>query len=134
MVYQVLGHTADLRLKISAKNKEGLLKEALKGMMSILKEKPSEKKEISKEIKIESPDLVSLLVDFLNEALYNACANKAIFSAVKFEFFSDTKLKAKIFGYKIEDGFDKDIKAATYYKAEIKEINGNYEVILVFDI
>lgn len=134
MAYQVLGHTADLRLKISAKNKEKLFKDALKGLMAILKEKPEKKEEISKEIEIKSPDLVSLLVDFLNEALYNAYANKAIFSAVEFEVFSENKLKAKIFGYKINDGFDKDIKAATYHKAEIKKENGNFTATLIFDI
>lgn len=134
MVYQVLGHIADLRLKVSAKTKENLFKQALKGMMSILKEKPSEKEKIQKEIEIKSPDLVSLLVDFLNEALYEAYANKAIFPAVEFEVFEENKLKGKIFGYKAKEGFDKDIKAATYHEAEIKEINGNYEVMLVLDV
>lgn len=134
MVYQVLGHTADLRLKISARTKEELFKQALKGMMSILKEKPEKKEKISKEIEIKSPDLVSLLVDFLNEALYSAHANKAIFPEVEFEFFGDTKLKAKISGYKIKDGFGEDIKAATYHEAEIKKENGNFEIVLIFDI
>lgn len=134
MVYQVLGHTADLRLKISARTKKELFKQALKGMMSILKEKPKEKEKISKEIEIESFDLVSLLVDFLNEALYNVYANKAIFSAVEFEFFSENKLRATISGYKIENGFDEDIKAVTYHEAEIKKIDENFTATLIFDI
>ena len=75
-----------------------------------------------------------MLVDFLNEVLYDAYANKAVFQAVEFEVFEKNKLKGKIFGYKVKKGFDKDIKAVTYHGAEIKKTDGNFEVILIFDI
>ncbi|OGZ31743.1 MAG: hypothetical protein A3H02_01610 [Candidatus Niyogibacteria bacterium RIFCSPLOWO2_12_FULL_41_13] len=134
MAYQVLGHIADLRLKVLAKNKEELFKQALKGMAEVLKEKLPEKEKILKEIAVDSADQTSLLVDFLNEVLYDAYANKAVFQAVEFEVFEKNKLKGKIFGYKVKKGFDKDIKAVTYHGAEIKKTDGNFEVILIFDI
>ncbi len=134
MAYQVLGHIADLRLKVLAKNKEELFKQALKGMAEVLKEKLPEKEKILKEIAVDSADQTSLLVDFLNEVLYDAYANKAVFQAVEFEVFEENKLKGKIFGYKVKEGFDRDIKAATYHGAEIKKTDGNFEVILIFDI
>lgn len=133
-MYKIIGHTADLRLKVSAKSEKELFKEALAGMAAILKEKPEREEKISKEIEVESPDSISLLVDFLNEALYNAYSEKAVFPDAEFEIFSENKLKAKISGYKIKEGFDEDIKAATYHEAEIKKENGNFAVTLIFDI
>ena len=133
-MYKIIGHTADLRLKVSAKSKKELFKEALAGMAAILKEKPEGEEKISKEIELESPDQASHLVDFLNEVLYNAYSEKAIFTESEFEFFAETKLKAKISGYKIKEGFDEDIKAATYHEAEIKKENEDFKVTLIFDI
>lgn len=134
MPHQQLSHTADVRLKVSAKNKESLFKEALKGMMGILKEKPEKGRSTSQEIEIESFDQTSLLVDFLNEGLYNAYSEKAVYYDAEFTLFGNNKLRAKLIGYKIKDGFDEDIKAATYHEAEIKKENENFTVTLVFDI
>lgn len=136
--YEILGHTADVRLKVFAGSIEELFREALLGMMGILKEK-KEKPEGKclksvKKIYIESSDQTSLLVDFLNEALYNAYANKEICVWAEFETLSENKLSAKIFCCKIKGGFDRDIKAATYHEAEIKKIGNNFEVTLIFDI
>lgn len=133
--YKILGHTADIRMKVEADSLPELFVAAIEGMNSIIKEKREERREKSKKIiEIQSPDKTALLIDFMNEVLYLSQANKEIYNEVKFLEFSETALKAEIFGVKVEE-FDEDIKAVTYHEAEIKKNEkGNFETIIVFDI
>lgn len=133
--YQVLGHTADIRLKVEASTLTELFKVAIDGMNHILKsQKVSGEISGKMIIEVQSPDITALLVDFMNEVLYRSQANKEIYMDVKFLEFSDVALKTEIGGQKVEE-FDEDIKAVTYHEAEIiKNEKGNYETVIVFDI
>lgn len=133
--YELISHIADVRLRVEADSLPELFVAAIEGMNSIIKEKREERKEkSSKIIKIQSPDKTALLIDFLNEVLYQSQANKEIYTEVKFLEFSETALKAEIYGQKVEE-FDEDIKAVTYHEAEIvKNERGNFETVIVLDI
>lgn len=134
--FEILPHTADVRLKVFGRTKEELFKNAMLGMAQILAKSPKSKLKIKNlKLKIKSPDINSLLVDFLSEVLYRSQINKAIFLAAKFSKFSDSKLEAEISGFKIDE-FDNDIKAVTYHELEIKKspTGGFFETIIVFDI
>lgn len=134
MPYEILKHTADVRLKVVAKDLPGLFREALFGMMALLKPQFKKENEIEKKIKIESLDRTALLVDFLNEVLTEAEINKEAYNQLKIINLSDQLMEAEIAGQKIEE-FGEDIKAVTYHEAEIKKNKeNNLEVTLVFDI
>lgn len=136
--YQLLSHTADIRMKVEADSLPELFVAATEGMMNIIKI-PNFKFLISKIkteriIKISSTDKTALLIDFMNEVLYQSQKNREIYTEVKFLEFSETALKAEISGQKVEE-FDEDIKAVTYHEAEIvKNEKRNFETIIVFDI
>ncbi|MBI2451037.1 MAG: archease [Parcubacteria group bacterium] len=135
MPYEILEHTADLRMRVAGKTKEDFFSAALEGMMRVLAEKPPkffEKK--LRQVKIESPDLTSLLIDFLNEALSLAYINKEIYIKAVFKKLSETILEAELEGAAI-DGFDEDIKAATYHEASAAQNEkGEWETVIIFDI
>ncbi len=133
--FKILPHTADVRLKVIGKTKEELFKNALAGMAKILKKTAKEKKPIKTKINIQSPDINSLLVDFLSEVLYQSQINHVIYGEVKFSKFSDNELETEIFGFKIDE-FDEDIKAVTYHELNIKKSPANdfFETIVIFDI
>ena len=133
--YKLISHIADIRLKVEADNLSELFVVALEGMNSIMKERGYERGEKSKRIiSVESPDETALLVDFLNEVLYQSHTNKEVYIEVNFLEFSETALKAEIYGQKV-DGFDEDVKAVTYHEADvIKNEKGNFETMIVFDI
>lgn len=133
--FKILPHTADVRLKVIGKTKEELFKNALAGMAKILKKTAKEKKPIKTKINIQSPDINSLLVDFLSEVLYQSQINHVIYGGAKFSKFSDNELEAEIFGFKIDE-FDEDIKAVTYHELNIKKSPANdfFETIVIFDI
>mgnify|MGYP001576271206 CR=1 FL=1 len=133
--YKLISQIADIRLKVEADDLLQLFVIALEGMNSIMKEKRDERGEKRKRIiSVGSPDETALLVDFLNEVLYQSHTNKEIYEEIRFLEFSETALKAEIYGQEV-DGFDEDIKAATYHEADIvKNKNNNWETIIVFDI
>lgn len=135
MKYEILPHTADLKIKVFGKTKEELFSNALLAMTEALKPEITESKEPAiRDIVVKSADLETLLVDFLSEILYLVQTNKEIYPEINFKEFSDTKLKGKIFGKKIER-FGEDIKAVTYHNLSVKQRRDNvWEAIIIFDI
>ena len=104
-------------------------------------EKTEGVKKIVREIKIKSPDLPALLVDFLSEVLYLTQVNKEIYNKVKFKKFSDpsinsgqVELEAELLGQKVKR-FGEDIKAVTYHSLNVyQNKDGSWEAIVLFDI
>ncbi len=135
MTFEILSHTADLRMRISGRNYEELFKAALLGMSRILKERELKTvKKIKRVIKVSSLDYNALLVDFLNKVLYESQTRKEIYFDVKFKKLLPKLLEAEIFGSKIAR-FDEDIKAVTYHEMEVKKRpDGFLETIIIFDI
>jgi len=135
--FEVLPHTADTRLKVTADTLNGLFQTALEGMNSKLKNAFKETEstgEFNKKIVIKSLDESMLLIDFLSEVLTLSHKNKACYKITGFEILDSTKLTAVIEGTRVF-GFDEDIKAVTYNETKIikNELN-HYETIIVFDI
>ncbi|MCK6462640.1 MAG: archease [Candidatus Pacebacteria bacterium] len=134
MPYEILSHTADLRLKIQASSLKELFGEALLAVADVLSEKRKTGKPIIRKVSVSAQDKTSLLVDFLNEVLAMSQINKEVYTKVNFLDFSETRLEAEIEGFKV-GGFDEDIKAITYHEAEIKQNKeSQWETVLVFDI
>lgn len=131
--FEILGHTADLRLYVTGHTLEELFRNALKGMASVIK--PGiEGKSSKREIEIHSEDTTALLVDFLNEALYLSNVHKEVYTDASFRSMSEVTLEGELSGAPVSE-FDEDIKAVTYHEAEIAQnTDGYYEVTLVFDI
>ena len=133
--FEILPHIADFKIKSFGKTKEELFLNSLLAMIEGFKpemEKPESK--IERKVKIKSPDFTALLVDFLNEVLYLAQTEKAIFKNIKFEKFSETELKAQLFGQKVKR-FNEDIKAVTYHNLDIhQKEDGSWEATVLFDI
>ncbi len=133
--FELIEHTADVRLKIEASTLEELFEIALSGMAEIIKKDVCQNEcTIQKEINLNSIDPTALLVDFLSEVLSITHSEKIVFCKINFEELIDTKIRCIVFGAKV-DGFDEDIKAVTFHEAEIKKTSkGNFETIIIFDI
>jgi len=134
-LYEILEHPADIRLKVKATSLEEIFEGALKGMAEILALKENFLNEkIEKEIKVNSLDLNSLLVDFLSEVLTLTDINDSVFNEIEIVSLKENEIIAKIKGFKIKE-FKEEIKAVTYHNLEIKKNEKNeYEVEVLFDI
>jgi SHS2 domain-containing protein len=136
--FQILPHIADIKIRAWGKNHQELFLNAMKGMMQILsfqikKSERKAEKSGKRKITIESFDVNSLLIDFLNEVLYQAQVNREIYDEIKFLNFSEINLKAELFGHPITE-FNKDIKAVTYHGKGIKKNPTGFETTILLDI
>lgn len=134
MPYEILSHTADLRIKLTADSLENLFKEAVRALAEILGKKAKNKTPVIRKISVASSDRTALLIDFLNEILALSQINKEVYLKINFSEFSENNLEAVLEGQKVEK-FDEDIKAATHHEADIRQNkDGRWETILIFDI
>jgi len=135
MKYEILEHKADLKIRAFGKTKEELFLNMLLGMQESMKaklQKPEEK--IKRKIKIKSPDLPALLVDYLSEALYLSLVNKEVYFDLNFKKFTATEIEGELIGQKVER-FGEDVKAVTYHSLDIHQgKDGAWQVIVLFDI
>jgi len=131
--YEILPHTADLKIKVFGETKEELFLNALLAMSECLKPDVKQKA-IKREISVKSADLSALLVDFLSEALYLSQVNKESYNDLKINNFSDTQINGELSGFSIER-FGEDIKAATYHNLDISQKDDStWEAVILFDI
>ena len=142
--FELIPHTADLKIQAYGITLEELFKNALKSMFTIIKPKSKYIKYINnniiintytakRHVTVESQDSETLIIDFLSECLYlSDIYNESYFNA-NFSLINSNKLEANIFGIK-STGFDVEIKAVTYHDLTIKKINKLYVATIVFDI
>lgn len=143
--YEVVPHTADLKIYAYGITLEELFRNALKGMFASVKPVSSHitynDDELTvhsytseKKVVIHSPERELLLVDFLSEALYLSDIHNEVYLDARFSLFSDTELEATLYGVAIT-GFEVvEIKAVTYHDLAFEQNDGIWRATIVFDI
>jgi SHS2 domain-containing protein len=132
--YEILEHKADLKIKAFGKTKEDLFLNMMIGMAESQKPEIEEGVRVKREIRIQSLDLPSLLVDFLSEVLSLGQINKETYKEVSFRKFSDSEIEGDLVGQGVK-GFTEDIKAVTYHQLDIHQReDGIWEGIVLFDV
>lgn len=143
--FELVPHTADLKIRAFGITMEELFKNTLKGMFSVIKpqgkniiyhqdEIKISKYTVEHKVNIRSIDRESLLVDFLSECLYLSDINNEAYFDAKFNILTDAELEAIIYGVKIDKFEVVEIKAVTYHDLEFEEIDGLWQTTIVFDI
>lgn len=132
--YEILPHTADLKIRAFGQTREEVFLKMLFGMEESLQPEIKNKEKFKREISISSPDLSALLVDFLSEVLYLTQVNREVYNDIKFSKFTDTQLQAELSGQKVKR-FGKDIKAVTYHDLDIhQQEDGTWQATVLFDL
>ncbi len=143
--FEVIPHTADLKIRVYGTTYEQLFKNALIGMFTSIhpissacsyKNNRLLCNELTQQhaIHVEAIDSESLLVAFLSEALYFSDTHNEAYLDIAFKTLNERLLIGTIYGVKIE-GFEVvEIKAVTYHDLHIKKVNGIWQTDIVFDI
>jgi SHS2 domain-containing protein len=143
--FELLPHTADLKIRAFGTTLNELFKHALIGMFQSIHPKtssctylhdrlvcPNLPKQHS--ITLHNDDLTLLLVDFLSEALYLSDIHNEAYLNASVTIHENYTLHASIYGIPI-DGFEVvEIKAVTYHDLHIECIKGVWQADIVFDI
>lgn len=144
--FEVVPHTADLKIRVFGKTREELFANALIGMFQstrpIAPECHYDERErlvcpalpISRDIGVNSMDLESLLVDFLSDALYLSDVHNEAYLAVNIDALSDNGITAQVKGIAIKGFEESEIKGVTYHDLKIEQKDGLWQTEIVFDI
>jgi SHS2 domain-containing protein len=143
--FEQISHTADLKIRVYGTTLKQLFEHAVIGMFQSIHPKiPGCHLEndrvicatlpITREVKVRSFDHISLLVDFLSEALYLSDVHDEAYLAAQVDEITDTYIRATLHGIGVE-GFEVvEIKAVTYHELDIKQVDGMWQADIVFDI
>jgi SHS2 domain-containing protein len=135
MAYQLLEHTADVRLRVTGANLEQAFASALAGMMAVLEPLgDAGPRTTVLELSLTAGDATALLVDFLNAVLTSALTRRERYTGVVFRRLESTGLEAALKGTEVT-GFREDIKAVTYHEAHLRQLEGGgWETVIVCDV
>ena len=143
--FEMVPHTADIKIRAYGRTMEELFKHALQGMFQSIGPRAAgchihEGRLVCKAlpakhaIAVESCDREALLVDFLSYALYLSDVHNEAYLDVDIHKLCPTAIKATVKGVKIT-GFDVvEIKAVTYNDLNIVQVDGMWQTDVVFDI
>jgi SHS2 domain-containing protein len=132
-MYELIQHTADVRLRVDSESLEELFRDAVRGMYAVMRGAPRGTA-VEREIVVDdSADRTSLLVDFLNEVLARAHIGRELFDSIAFTQLTETSVTARLTGTAPAE-FEEDVKAVTYHEAEVRLVDGEWTTMLVFDL
>jgi len=143
--FQLVPHTADLKLIAYGKTLKDLFRHALIGMFQSIGPRSSDcsiandrlvcsKLPIERDLQVSSSNRECLLVDFLSDALYFSDIYNEAYLDVVIHELHDKEIKATLKGIKV-DGFEVvEIKAVTYHDLNIKKVDDSWQTAIVFDI
>jgi|ERR1700733_1505122 len=143
--FELLPHTADLKIRVYGKNLQELFTHALIGMFNAMKpnavgcEYQNDRLvckgwPITRAVDVQAADTVSLLVDFLSYALYLSDANNEAYGAVTIQALTENHIVAQLHGVPITGFGESEIKAVTYHDLVISRHRDMLQADIVFDI
>ena len=132
-MFELIPHTADVRLRVTAPTLEELFRDAMRGMYAVMRAEAGDRP-VRRAVAVhDSADTTSLLVDFLNEVLHRAHVARELFTDAAFTRLDAASLDATLTGA-APASFEEDVKAVTYHEAEVRRDGDGWTTMLVFDI
>ena len=132
--FEIVDHTADWAIRVTAPDLAALFIYAAQGMNSLLVT-PGEVVPLNmqREVVLDAYDAESLLVDWLGELVYWAEMEQVIMHEFDLQLVSPTTLRAIVRGGRAS-ALEKHIKAVTYHNLAIADTPDGLQVTLVFDV
>ncbi len=145
MDFEIISHTADLKIHVYGTTKQELFKNALCGMFQAMRPISSschyenermvcDQLPIVRDFGVDSPDLDSLLVDFLSNALYLGAIHHEAYLDVTLITFDDMRVLGCLKGVAITGLQESEVKAVTYHDLGIIQKDGLWQTDIVFDV
>lgn len=143
--FELIPHTADIRLRVFGRDLKELFKNALIGMFQSIGPVVSTCQRINDRlvcpalpvqhsINITAGDKDQLLIDFLNEALYLSDIHDEAYLDAEILQLDEKSIQARIKGIGVERFEVVEIKAVTHHGGPIKKIDDRWTVDVVIDI
>jgi SHS2 domain-containing protein len=135
--FEIIDHTADIGIVAYGADVEELFSNAALALFSLITEPVSIEEKSHLNLKVNSEDRDSLLVEWLNELIYFFDAKHILFNRFDIESLTHNELKATCHGedfdpmkHKIKVG----VKAATYHMLKLDKNSNGYRAQIILDI
>ncbi len=136
-MFEFFEHTADLGLRVTARDLESLLAEAARGLLAILVDNPEQVQVTSTvEVKISGQDPGYLLFDFLSELLVIFDTRHLLLADFEIEVSGDG-LHARARGEQLDPARHQlahEVKAITYHGLKVEKTDDGWLAELIVDI
>lgn len=132
--HRFVDHTSEVGLEVRAGSFGELLAESARGLASLLlREVSAEASGETREFEVSSHDREALLVDWLNELLFEA--EVRLWIPLEFEMLEveDTRVRARARGFEVEVA-PSIVKAATFHGLQVRETADGFEAEVIFDV
>ncbi len=130
--WQEIDHTADLALHIWADDLPDLFITTARGTFALVADLAQVRPERAVAVTLDALDVEMLLVDWLNELLYQNEVNGLVFTEFSFESLSPTHLQATVYGGPAPERLGY-VKAATFHNLVVQQTPQGYETEIVLD-
>jgi len=137
MGYEILDHTADVRVRIEGLSFGNFLRSAAHALMDLISDRTKVKPVEGVGFEVEAETGEELLIKMLGEILYVNRVRDMVFHDVEIEMTGKYGVKGKLLGEKFDPArheLELDIKAATYHNLKIQRVNDRFIAEVVFDI
>jgi len=134
--FEILNHTADVGIIAYGADLSQAFANAAKALFSLITELDDVEEVVHRDIELTANDEESLLVDWLNELVYQFDTEGIIFKRFDITQLDNTRLKARSYGEKVDSSRHKlkiGVKAATYHMLKVDK-NDGCRVQVLFDI
>ena len=136
--WEVISHTADYAFRIFGRSLEELINNAFSAFTaSLFPTENAQSRSISEtEIKVSSYEPALLVIDLLRELLYMVQSDNVFPLNFRMTKLNETEVVGYL-NYRLrtpEDIQNVDIKAVTYHKARIEEMNDKFFMDIVCDV
>jgi SHS2 domain-containing protein len=131
--FRELEHTADWEIEVWAPDLPRLFEQAAHGMYALSGIHLYPEPRLARTIKLEAGDAEGLLVNFLNELLFQADQYGLAFDTFILNIDDDCHLQAELRGAPMMEP-TKEIKAVTYHNLAIQRGARGFDVRIVFDV
>jgi len=134
--FEIVNHTADVGIIAHGTDMKQAFANAARALFSLITELEDVQEVLHRDIELHAPDQESLLVEWLNELIYQFDAENIIFKRFDIIELDNTRLRARSYGEKVDRARHKlktGVKAATYHMLKINKDDGG-KVQVLFDI
>ena len=134
--YEILPHTADLRVRVWGPTVEAVFENAARALADNLADTSGVEEVLKQEIRLEAGDRTELLVGWLNRILYLWETRRFLFKSFRVRSVSERSLVAEAWGELYDPArhtTGTEIKAATYHGLEIRREGDLLAAEIVFD-
>lgn len=135
--FEVIDHTADIGIIAYGSDYNELFVNAAMGVVSLMVDADSVEINAHKSIQLEETDIISLLVKWLNEIIYEFEVERILYKDFSVVLKGDSAMQATCYGERYDPKKHillREIKAATYHDLRIEKFNNLYMARVIFDI